>query len=234
MPKISVIIPTHNRGKTIARAIESVLNQTFQDFEIIVVDDGSKDQTTKTVRGYQKIDKRIKLFCLNKNSGGPAEPRNMGIENAQGEYIAFLDDDDIYLPDNLRIKSEILDKYHQIEIVSGFSWVVECSSKKVIDYSLYAPSSWLVRKKTFKEIGGFKKEQIAFDDIGWISRYRALKGFGEYCIKRPLTVYLWHKDQITKSFFKEEKALLRVKILELTLNEIKGIRIFKRWEALML
>jgi len=235
MPKISVIIPTYNREKTIASSIKSVLNQTFQDFEIIVIDDGSRDQTIEVVRNYQKKDKRIKLFCLNKNSGGPVEPRNIGIENSQGEYIAFLDSDDLYLPDNLRIKSEILDKNNQVEIVSGFSWVVENTSKKIVDYWFFSPSNWLVRKKVFKEVGVFKKEQNSSDEMGWILRYRILKGiFRECLIKEPLIVYRWHKDQLTKLFFQKEKAILKAKILKSLIEDINELRIFKKDQAIIL
>lgn len=90
---VSVIIPTYNREKTIKRSINSVLNQTIEDFEIIVVDDRSTDSTKEIIREYQKKDNRIK-YVINKNLKGPAGARNMGIREACGKYIAFLDSDD--------------------------------------------------------------------------------------------------------------------------------------------
>lgn len=99
MPQISVIIPVYNRGKLITRAINSVLNQTFEDFELIIVDDGSTDVTVKIIKEeYQ--DERIQLFVLKTNKGGSAA-RNIGIENSSGRYIAFLDSDDEWMPTKL-------------------------------------------------------------------------------------------------------------------------------------
>jgi glycosyltransferase involved in cell wall biosynthesis len=95
MPKVSVIIPTYNRGYIVGEAIESVLSQTFDDFEIMVVDDGSTDNTRNVVNFIN--DNRIKYFY--KNNGGVSSARNMGLDKAAGEYIAFLDSDDLW-PEN--------------------------------------------------------------------------------------------------------------------------------------
>lgn len=98
MPKISVIIPTYNRAEFIGRAIGSVLCQSFEDLELIVVDDASTDQTQQIVE--QIKDKRIKIIRHENNKGAPAS-RNTGIKSSRGEYIGFLDDDDEWLPDKL-------------------------------------------------------------------------------------------------------------------------------------
>jgi len=92
-PKVSVIIPTRNRANLLSRAIKSVLNQTFRNFELIIVDDESTDNTKKVVKNFQKKDSRIKYIFL-KNHKGVARARNTGIKNSKGEYIAFLDDDE--------------------------------------------------------------------------------------------------------------------------------------------
>lgn len=96
-PKVSVIIPTYNRADLLQRAIVSVLKQTFVDLELIVVDDGSTDNTREVVDKFAQIDNRVRYFW-EPNSGRPAVPKNRGIENARGEYIAFLDHDDEWLP----------------------------------------------------------------------------------------------------------------------------------------
>jgi len=93
-PTVSVIIPTYNRAHLVGRAIQSVLNQTYQDFELIVVDDGSTDNTEEVVKGFN--DARIRYIRHDENKGLPAA-RNTGIEAARGEYIAFLDSDDEWL-----------------------------------------------------------------------------------------------------------------------------------------
>lgn len=99
--KVSVIIPTFNRGNLISNSIKSVLNQTYKNLEIIVVDDGSTDNTKEEI---SKIgDKRVKYIHLNNNTGG-ANARNIGMKNATGKFISFQDSDDIYYPEKLEIQ----------------------------------------------------------------------------------------------------------------------------------
>ncbi len=97
---ISVIIPTYNREKTILRAVQSVLDQTYQNFEIIIVDDCSSDKTVKIIKPLLEKDMRIKLL-LNEKNQGPNYSRNRGIKNSKGEYIALLDSDDEWLSEKL-------------------------------------------------------------------------------------------------------------------------------------
>lgn len=108
-PTVSVIIPTYNRAHLLPRAIKSVLNQTFQDFEVIVVDDGSMDNTEEVVKKFQKQDKRVRYIKHEGNKGGSAA-RNSGIKNAKGKYIAFLDSDDEWLPTKLEKQIELFRK----------------------------------------------------------------------------------------------------------------------------
>ncbi len=108
-PKLSVIIPTYNGEKFIGRAIESVLNQTFKNFELIIVDDGSTDNTKEIVMEYQKKDERIK-YLWEENSGGPAKPYNLALKQCGGEYIAFLDHDDMWLPEKLEKQIDFIEK----------------------------------------------------------------------------------------------------------------------------
>jgi len=99
-PLISIIIPTYNAEKYFLCTIQSVLNQTYQNWEMIIVDDCSSDNTFELALKFTTTDSRIKVFKLEKNSG-PAIARNMAIESAQGRYIAFLDSDDLWLPEKL-------------------------------------------------------------------------------------------------------------------------------------
>jgi len=107
MPKVSVIIPTYNRPTLLPRAIKSVLNQTYQDFEIIVVDDGLEYRAEEVVKAFN--NSRIKYF-LHKQSRGGGAARNTGIKNSQGEFIAFLDDDDEWLPEKLEPQVKALEE----------------------------------------------------------------------------------------------------------------------------
>lgn len=106
MVAISVVLPTYNREKTLTRSIDSVLEQTFQDFELIVVDDASTDDTTTVIDQYD--DSRIQFVSHEENRGGSAA-RNTGIDRAEGEYIAFLDSDDEWKPSKLQRQIERLE-----------------------------------------------------------------------------------------------------------------------------
>ena len=96
MPTVSVVIPTFNREHYIGRALESVLNQTYTDYEIIIVDDGSTDRTEEIIRRYQETSGNIRYIHTTENKGAPAA-RNTGIREARGTYIAFQDSDDVVL-----------------------------------------------------------------------------------------------------------------------------------------
>lgn len=91
-PKISVIVPVYNAEKYLQRCIDSILNQTFPNFELLLIDDGSKDQSGEICDEYAKKDSRVKVF--HKENGGVSSARNVGIDNAVGEYICFCDSDD--------------------------------------------------------------------------------------------------------------------------------------------
>lgn len=94
---VSIITPTYNSAKYIAETIQSVQNQTYNNWEMILVDDGSNDQTVSIIQNLQRTDERIKLFIQPENAG-PAKARNKGIENVSGTFMTFLDADDIWLP----------------------------------------------------------------------------------------------------------------------------------------
>lgn len=119
-PRVSVILPTFNRSGYLRQAIESVLAQTYPDFEIIVVDDGSTDDTRAVVAGFG--DARIR-YEYQANAGRSAA-RNRGLALARGEYIAFLDDDDLFLPDKLAVQVGFLDAHPEIGLAAGGAEVI--------------------------------------------------------------------------------------------------------------
>lgn len=104
-PRVSVVIPTYNRAQFIASAIESVLTQTFGDFELIVVDDGSTDRTSEIVTSIS--DPR--LVFVRQDNAGRSTARNRALALAKGAYIAFLDSDDLYLPGKLALQIQYMD-----------------------------------------------------------------------------------------------------------------------------
>jgi glycosyltransferase involved in cell wall biosynthesis len=173
MPKVSVIIPTFNRAQSVGKAINSVLKQTYQDFETIVVDDGSTDNTKLTVDSYGNSVK----YLYQANSGA-GSARNTGISNSTGEYIAFLDSDDFFAEQNLEKKISILEEQLQIGwIYSDWQFVDEQGaflkkgsvqhdySKKRLSGNIFAelfykrnfitPSTVIVRRSVLDHVGYF-------------------------------------------------------------------------------
>lgn len=106
---VSVVTPCHNAQTTVTKTIDSVIKQTFPDWELIVVDDGSTDESAKLIKDSKEKDSRIKYIKIDIPSGSPSLPRNIGIENAKGKYIAFLDADDIWMPDKLQKEIDFLE-----------------------------------------------------------------------------------------------------------------------------
>lgn len=121
MTRVSVITPVYNGEKFIGQAIETVLTQTWQDWELIIINDGSTDQTATIVERYQ--DSRIRV--IHQTNQGEGAARNTGLENAQGEYVAWLDADDSYLPNALADGVAYLDKNPQIGVVYADGWICD-------------------------------------------------------------------------------------------------------------
>ncbi len=120
-PIVSVITPTYNRADLLPKTIESVLSQDFDDLELLIVDDGSSDNTADVVKEIRIRDHRLHYLKLSQNQGiGFA--RDFGMRNALGKYIAWNDSDDLWLPDKLKTQVEIMEKYPEIEILFGDFW----------------------------------------------------------------------------------------------------------------
>lgn len=119
-PKVSVIIATYNRADYLRQAIASVLAQSYPDFELLVVDDGSTDDTAAAVAEF--TDARI--VYLHQTNAGRSAARNLGLTQARGMYVAFLDDDDLYLPHKLAVQTNFLDDHPEIGLVAGGSQII--------------------------------------------------------------------------------------------------------------
>lgn len=116
---ISIIMPVYNGEKFMVRAIKSVISQSYKDWELLVIDDGSTDGSYKIAYDYAKLDERIIPLKNEKSSHGANAARNIGIRAAHGEYITFLDCDDYYLVDSLENRLECLKKHSDVSLVYG-------------------------------------------------------------------------------------------------------------------
>lgn len=126
MPKVSVIMPLYNAGKFVNYAIESILNQSFTDFELIVIDDCSEDASLEEVLKHK--DQRLKIY-KNEINQGIAFTRNRGIQEAQGQYIALMDDDDIASVNRLKLGNDYLDAHPDIDVVGGAMNIINAENK---------------------------------------------------------------------------------------------------------
>ena len=191
-PEISVVSSTYNRSeKFLPRAIKSVLNQNFQNFELIIVDDASDDNTPEVVKSFQEKDKRIQYIRRKENFGCDTRPKNDGIRAARADLVAFLDDDNAFRPDHLSALKKILDRNPYLALVYGDRWVIPTKKMKkeghkegVGVYSEFNPfslktrnyidtSDVLVRKEALLEVGGFDENIRKF--IDWNLWWRLVK-----------------------------------------------------------
>jgi len=211
-PTISAIIPTYNRAHLLPRAIKSVLNQTFQDFELIIVDDASTDNTGIVVREFQEKDKRIKYIKHKKNKGG-STVRNTGLREARGRYIAFLDSDDGWFPEKLEKQIGFFEDGKESLGLVGcgrYDVISEIGEKKVvlppknlrpliengtIIFQIHSASSVMVRRSAIENVGLFDENlRISEDRDLWLRFIQA-----EYDISfiyEPLFNYYIHESNI--------------------------------------
>lgn len=221
-PTVSVIIPTYNRAHLIERAIKSVLNQTYRDFELIIVDDGSTDNTAKVVKSFN--DGRIKYIKQQKNKGGSAV-RNIGIKAASGKYIAFLDSDDEWLSNKLNKQIDCLAKCsdlvgavycsHYIQDDSlGYMRKASLSELKrgnIYNFLLngWCPSStsfFMLAVRIFEKSGLFDESLLSFQDYDlWI---RVAQHYDFDFVDEPLVIKHQHLgSQVAKDLEPRMKGL---------------------------
>jgi len=204
IPVISVILPTFNRGHSIVAAVESVVRQTYTDWELLVVDDGSTDNTEALLAPLVEKEPRIR-YMKQKNRGAPMA-RNAGINDSFSEYVTFLDSDDLYLPEHLASRAAVMSSDPSLDLISGgFTGDTDIH---VPDYRNPAEmvhisecilgGTMFGRRRMFEELDGFSDVAYAEDTDLW---QRAIKaGFNVRKIDAPKTyVYRQSNDSITRN-----------------------------------
>jgi glycosyltransferase involved in cell wall biosynthesis len=192
MPLVSVIIAAYNSENTIIETINSVLSQTLSDLEIIVIDDGSTDKTCQRIQ--EIVDRRVRLFPY--QNGGVAKARNRGIAKAQGEYIAFLDHDDLWKPDKLKAQVSALEKSADAGV--AYSWTINMYSEEnpvryvkspsvYVEGDVYSQillcnfvgsgSNLLVRREAIESVGEFDPTPLSNEDWDYYIRLAAKWSF---------------------------------------------------------
>jgi glycosyltransferase involved in cell wall biosynthesis len=127
-PLVSVVMTVYNARRFVRGAVESILNQTYRNFELIIVDDGSTDGSTETIKELKRVYPRIKAYFLRRNHG-PCYAANRGIENSKGTYLARMDADDIALPNRLEKQVEFLEKHPEVSMLGGQCILIDYDGK---------------------------------------------------------------------------------------------------------
>ena len=226
MPTVSIIIPTFNRSHYLQMAIQSILNQTYQDFEIIIVDDGSTDDTKKVASSFGP-----KVIHFYQSNQGPSVARNVGLHRARGKYLALLDCDDLFLPDRLERGVKALDRMPHVGLVHGEVEVIDSEGQIIpeetnYNQKLYAkerkegssylrilkgnamfPSTILFRRECFERAGLFNPAFAPREDYDWYLRL-ALSHQVYLLEGPPVTSYRLH--EANQSLRYDSKAIARV------------------------
>jgi glycosyltransferase involved in cell wall biosynthesis len=220
MPRVSVIIPAYNAARHIQRAVDSVLQQTFKDFELLVVDDGSSDDTLAVLAGYGEA-----LRAFPQANSGPAAARNNGLRRARGEYVAFLDADDYWRPEKLERQVSVLDERPAVGFCSTATDVVNTADEIVGDWPCRpeagpfpdilfmqgavisgSTSGVLGRRQLINGLGGFDERLRGFEDPDLWIRLAAETSY--VCIPEALTVVVRTPDSVSANLINMRSATL--------------------------
>jgi glycosyltransferase involved in cell wall biosynthesis len=211
MPAVSVIIPTYNRARFLGEAIESVLNQSYRDFELIVIDDGSEDETEQIVRSYGNHI----TYHFQKNAGISCA-RNKGLHYARGEHIAFLDSDDLWKKQKLHTQMDYFKKNADARICyTDESWIrngLRVNPKKIhqkysgwifhhcIPLCIISLSSAMMHRKLFQSVGSFDEQLPACEDYDLWLRVSLVTPI-HFIPKQLIVKRGGHEDQLSHKYW---------------------------------
>lgn len=238
MPKISVLMPVYNAQDYLSEAIDSILSQTFSDWELIIINDGSTDNSENIINSYN--DNRIRYF-KNPTNMGLIYTRSLMIEKASAEYLSFLDSDDIALPERLKIQAEFLDTHPDYILCGTWGTMINNASEKIGKISppeadieiksglffsnAFIQSSIMIRKSVFDTYSYNKDFPVVEDYELWskLSINHKLKN-----IPQPLTLYRWHSENTSLS----KKELMETMLKNVYLNQLSRLQIRPSQEEL--
>jgi len=213
MPLVSIITPCYNAQAYIAEAIESVLAQTYEHWEMLIVDDASTDKSREIIQSYAEKDSRIKLI-MNEQNRGTARSRNRAIEQARGEYIALLDSDDVWLSNKLEVQITLMDSEVVFVCFSAY-FIMNVNSQTIGCYSSFEKVSYVDLLKTSsigtltmiynaKKLGKFYFHQVGHED--YVMKLEMLKKVDfAYGIEEPLARYRIGGHSLSRNKLKAAK-----------------------------
>jgi glycosyltransferase involved in cell wall biosynthesis len=204
-PLISVIIPTYNRATYVPAALESVWTQDYQPLEIIIIDDGSSDNTPEIMAG---LDKRVTY--VRQENQGPAAARNHGLQISHGEVIAFLDSDDLWPPGKLQLQLPYLFEPYQYDYIMGYTQFIRLPGGRPLHPIQERPGSssnlgaGLYTRMVFDRVGGFDEGLRLGEDLDWQQRARSVNL--KYTVIHEVTlIYQLHANNLTNDRFSARK-----------------------------
>lgn len=226
MPRVSVVIPTYNRAHYLKVTIDNVLQQTYRDFEVIVIDDGSTDDTPEALASYGD-----KIRAIRKANAGPAAARNTGIMDACGELIAFLDDDDLWDPRKLDVYVTAFDQHPEVGAVYGNYQFIDGDGRIVAPLEIEAeshfgkmpsgqvyyeflssfygvPATMMVRRECFARAGLFDPHCDSVED--WDMWIRIARDCKFLHIQEPLAYYRCQPNSVSTNNATTREALERI------------------------
>lgn len=214
---VSIIMPAFNAGKYIEESIVSVMKQTWQNWELLIIDDCSKDHTADVVKKYIAVDKRISLLSSTSNQGVAAS-RNRGVQEAHGEWIAFLDSDDLWAPDKLTLQLNLINSQKALFVFTGSAFIDgagyestfilhvpnRISYRELLKQNLISCSSVLIYRELLLS-HPMKTGNIHEDFVAWLTILRDMDIIA-YGIDQPLLIYRFHTN--SKSGKKWKAAIM--------------------------
>ncbi len=229
--EVSVVIPAYNAAQFLSETILSILAQEDVDFELLIVDDCSTDQTAEIVKAAAAEDVRVQYLCMPSNSGGPAGPRNMGVHAARGRWVAFCDADDIWHPRKLRLQIDLAQLEHADLVCSAIEDFIDGTKPILPDQVLVhglpvhslpywqmllkdriATSSALCSREALIQSGGFNiaRELVAVEDYDLWLRLMEIPSFKVLRIETPLVAYRRLPQSLSANKLRHARKVMRV------------------------
>ena len=252
MSTISVVIPSYNHDKYISEAIQSVLNQTYQDFEIVITDDGSSDNSVKLIKEF--TDPRIKLFIFSENKGACLAVNNC-IENSTGEFIALLNSDDVFLPNKLEIQLDFLNSHPEIGAVFSYAKIINEDSDNFqgdhfyksifiqpnrnrfewLNYFFYNGNclchpSILIRRECYKNVGLYDPRFAQLPDFDfWV---RLCQRYEIHIIQEELICFRVRDNEANASGYRKDSIIRSIIESNQVLNQYLNIGILNNFNEI--
>ena len=230
---VTIITPTFNRASFLSMAIDSVLSQTFPDFELIIIDDGSTDNSCEVIDAYQQKDDRI-VYIYQQNQG-QSVARNRGLAEARGKFICFLDSDNAWVPEKLEVCLQAFERYPEADVVYGDFIIIDADGKELgvnrmrrfsgritaqlLRDNFVSMNTTMTRASCFHELGGFSEDERYAEDYElWL---RLSTRFSFRYLPEILGFYRIMEDQISTD--KDRRFVANEALLHDFLNRNPGV-----------